>query len=231
VTVTSPCEDWGTLWAVPRPPKNIYVRNCNLSEGVFAHILICWWKAYSAKMTAELIRKVVPEGEGRVSRESVSRLYGEIGDHLWLLGPCDTLIRAKVRDRKLSVEDAIAEIVREQDFYYEILKKERTPHEVTLARRALGVTWSPFSDRPIELLRLMFKSCNGFTRRHMNGYMTKALMIDRNMGTDTTLPAAMELSARSMLPLLKEYPLRAPLPRHKFPWIDQWYAMTSEDRR
>lgn len=218
-------------------PKNIYARNCNVSEQAFKLIVYYWWGAHTAIETRDLIAKELAEEfktekekkrQYPVSRETISKLFGEIGKRFWLTAICHYKVVELVENGNRNGSEVLISIFEDQHLYYNLIKTEVEPRKIQIHRKNLGHSWSVFSDRPIMHLWGWFKRCNGFSRQKFDGYTARAILIENYLQKSSDPFEAVKAATNDTLDVLVDLPLRTALPSSLYPWVSAWEALNRE---
>tara|TARA_R110002072_G_scaffold226343_2_gene383329 strand:+ start:924 stop:1628 length:705 start_codon:yes stop_codon:yes gene_type:complete len=219
-----------------RAPRNLYVRNCKISEMTFVFIVQAWWNAYSATRTQALITEQFldeyktekqKQRQHPVSRETISKLFNEIGEQLWLTKICHSKVIQLVTEEGMGGDEALRQIFEEQNLYYSLIKTESEPKKIQVIRKKLGHTWSVFADRPIGHLWHWFKQSRGYTREKFDGYVARAILLEQFLKPGVSKENAVYEATEFTLELLMFHPLRSPLPIDGMPWLDSWKALNA----
>ena len=216
-----------------KPQKNRFVRNCNLSERMFGFVVLTWWQGWTARQSHEsmfayeterAIKGLYTDPKVPPTRETITRLFHEIGDQLFKIEVCQPLVLNKFLFNRMDYEETIKEIIEETECYYELLTSTSSaiPESIRKHQAESGQTWSPFANVSLEILRQDYKRSNGFSKRSLGGRIARSILVGEALELNSTYEDAMTALTRMSLDLFLEYPLRKPLPLAGFPWIDAW---------
>lgn len=214
------------LPAMPRKnyqQKNKYVWNTNLSEEVFARVLLGWCDHESATETAQWVSDwALTNGHKRITRETVSRYFIELGVHLWIVSGLGGFLRGQKQHPPESIE-ARNWVIAELEKLHDVFTEKYSLKQLREEREARGIHWGIDANIPIAFLRFEFKRRNAFSKKWMHIYVARAfvmsaLIADEGLGPEE----ASDRLCDWMLQLLEMYPLRKPLPSDKFLWTEGW---------
>lgn len=210
-----------------RRQKNQFVKDCNLSEAAIKDIVFCWLLGLRAGLASEALSKEARvRKEKGISRETITRFYNEIGEHLWLLVMCGPLFAAKIQIEHLSPSEAVLSIKANLAAFHPVVQRRYSSEAMTGVLNLIrGSYWESYlGPRVFDALQGVYHVVRGFSPDKMHCHLTRVLFIEEYLAIGVPLAKIPTVALEGTLDLLRSYPLRAELPRDRFPWAEHWKA-------